>query len=525
MNCKKNILFVAFIFVQAVFAQQARVSAKLDTTAIKIGEQVGYQLQVEADTLAQVVFPKEQSFYPLEVLDSQQIDTFRSQEKIRLVKHYYLTQFDSGRYVIPAQKVLVSGKNFPVDTLHLRVFDVPVDTLKQNLFPIKPILPAKSPPTSWGKILLFCALGLLLIFGAYWLFFRKKKLTEEEKIRLLSPFDRAILGLKNLQKSKFLMESKHKEYYSELTDIIRNYLEEEVHISATESTTDELLAKIQTLLDAGRLHLNQETISDLSKVLRKADLVKFARSRPEDFEAENDRNVVQNIVVKTREALPEPLLDEVQNSDNQYRSGKLKKIIIGSVVGLWIVFLAGGVWLLYQKIYHKVGIEKMLKTEDWVTSVYGFPPVKMASPDVFQRVLLPKNATDTDSFAMEKEDFSAWIDFQKLPRIQGENPEQQLIERIEMLAQQSLQDKLHGSNVLTQQEEYKTASGVGGIKVFGTLDKPVSVGNPQKYNYQQYIFFSPKGYLIVLLFAYENQQKDQGAELVEKIMSSFDLQR
>jgi len=115
----------------------------------------------------------------------------------------------------------------------------------------------------------------------------KKKIENPEEI--LPPFDRALLKLKNLKDSRYLIESNHKEYYSVLTDIIRKYLEEEIHIAATESTTDELLTKLQVFLDAGKLHLSSDVVEELRTVLRKADLVKFAKSKPEDFEAENDR--------------------------------------------------------------------------------------------------------------------------------------------------------------------------------------------------------------------------------------------
>ena len=96
---------------------------------------------------------------------------------------------------------------------------------------------------------------MTVLFSLYWFFIRKKKGQQLDTEAALPPFDRALLKLKNLQNSRYLLESNHKEYYSVLTDIIRKYLEEEIHITATESTTDELLAKLQVFLDAGKLHL------------------------------------------------------------------------------------------------------------------------------------------------------------------------------------------------------------------------------------------------------------------------------
>ena len=139
----------------------------------------------------------------------------------------------------------------------------------------------------------------------------------------LPPFDRALLKLKNLQNSRYLLESNHKEYYSVLTDIIRKYLEEEIHITATESTTDELLAKLQVFLDAGKLHLSSQVMDELRTVLKKADLVKFAKSKPEDYEAESDRKAIESIVVKTNEGLPD--MTQEEDMQDEYQRIRLEK--------------------------------------------------------------------------------------------------------------------------------------------------------------------------------------------------------
>ena len=231
-----------------LLAQEAKVSTEIDKKQILIGEQIKYGITVETDSTNVVQFPEGQTFTPLEMVTASAIDTFRQQERYRLVKEYYITQFDSGAYTIPSQKIRVGDKFFSTDSTLVDVRTVAVDTLKQPMYGIKPIIDVPNPANKTYKWIAII-IGILLVLGflVYWFFFRKKPLTEEEKIKLLPPFERAILELKNLQNSKYLIESKHKEYYSELTDIVREYLEEEVHISAMESTTDELLEKIQLL--------------------------------------------------------------------------------------------------------------------------------------------------------------------------------------------------------------------------------------------------------------------------------------
>ena len=232
-------------------------------------------------------------------------DTLKEAGKFRLEKAYYLTQFDEGKYTIPQQKIQISHKDFYTDSLLVEVHNVAVDTLKQPLYDAKPIAEVTSPSSSHLWLWIVGIVALLLTAAALYFFvFRKKKLSAEEERKKLPPFERAIQDLKDLQNSKYLIESQHKAYYTRLTDIVKEYLEDEVHILAKESTTDELLAKINDLQQTGKLHLSAETISNLKRVLQNADLVKFAKSKPSDNNAEYDRETIERVVIKTKEAIP-----------------------------------------------------------------------------------------------------------------------------------------------------------------------------------------------------------------------------
>ena len=110
-------------------------------------------------------------------------------------------------------------------------------------------------------------------------------------------------ALENKQLDK---QEEYKGYYSEMTDIVKSYLEDEAHIDALESTSDELLAKLELLRDTGNLDLTPETIDHLKEVLLTADLVKFARAMPEERLARMDRTKIEAVVKETQAALPEP---------------------------------------------------------------------------------------------------------------------------------------------------------------------------------------------------------------------------
>ena len=111
LSIKQRHLFVSVLFSFFSFIGFSQVTSSVDSTSIKIGEEIVYSIQVEADSTSVVVFPEGQTFSPLEVIESYKIDTTFEQAKYRLLKKYGLTQFDSGQYTIPQQKVIIGNKH------------------------------------------------------------------------------------------------------------------------------------------------------------------------------------------------------------------------------------------------------------------------------------------------------------------------------------------------------------------------------------------------------------------------------
>ena len=147
------------------------------------------------------------------------------------------------------------------------MFTVEVDTLKQPLHPIKPIIEIDKNNTGWWRPYLWGVLGLISLTALYMAYGRAKKRIEERRKRLL-PFDRAIQELQALEASELIDQEAYKQYYSSLTTIVRSYLEEDANVNAMESTTTELIQKLELLRTAGSLVLQHETISNLKKGVR-----------------------------------------------------------------------------------------------------------------------------------------------------------------------------------------------------------------------------------------------------------------
>ena len=534
---KRILYFILILFVlPTLHAQEVKVATS--TKNIKIGEQIEYKISVQAPADAVVVFPEGQTFGALEMVKTNPTDTLKEKGKFRLEKAYYLTQFDEGKYTIPQQKIQISHKDFYTDSLLVEVHNVAVDTLKQPLYDAKPIAEVTSPSSShlWLWIVLGIVALLLTAAALYFFVFRKKKLSAEEERKKLPPFERAIQDLKDLQNSKYLIESKHKAYYTRLTDIVKEYLEDEVHILAKESTTDELLAKINNLQKTGKLYLSTETINNLKRVLQNADLVKFAKSKPSDNNAEYDRETIENVVIKTKEAIPiveteaetNQIAEEAKvTRPNRKLSRWQKRLIIGlcSLV-LFLIFIFG-----YNKIRLKYfSIYAQYNKVEWVTSDYGYPITELTTPEVLIRkqivdiveyksiidkqytfyygslnsplyimtniITFKKDAQNTAS-QQEGQDGGLTLDPKKVNEI--------------VLSQL---DKAKAKNITTLTEEYTSPSGAKGMKVFGKMSIPDEKDNYFNASYELYSFTENNALQQVLITYIDETDADKIAQRV-----------
>jgi hypothetical protein len=288
---KKQIFYILLFISTISFAQKPMVKAEIDTTSIRIGEQ--FQLKISVDETQNVIIPKIQ-LKGLEVIDSTRIDTIKNS----LIRRYILTGFDSGAFYIPQQQIFVKNQAFLTDSLLINIATIAIDTLKVKKFPIKSI---KKEPYTFDdfRIYIYLILAILAIIGfwIYWFVIRKRKETEDAPTyRTLPPFEEAILRLNELDEKLLWQNNKIKEYYSELTEIVRGYIERELKVPALENTTDEVLAMIKDFKNADSIETSKETIKKLKDLLQEADLVKFAKSKPLAIEIEDDRRDAEFII-------------------------------------------------------------------------------------------------------------------------------------------------------------------------------------------------------------------------------------
>lgn len=480
-----KLLFLGFLmslFSLTSFSQQTNVTAAIDSTRIKIGEQIIYSIEVETDSTNLVVFPEGQSFNPMEVVESLQTDTSRVQHRFRLFKDYALTQFDSGSYTIPRQEILVNGVSYFTDSIPVEVTTVVVDTTKQKMFPIKPAM--EVPSGFQVPVWVWWLLGILaLIAIGFYLFRRRRKKQEEAKN--LPPYERALFELQQLDQSHYLENRQTKEYYSKLTEAVRRYLEDEIHLRAMESTTSELIHDLEIRMAGGGLKLSRETLDDLKKILQRADLAKFANSRPDVITAKGDRSKIEHVIKDTKAAIPEPTEEELLK-DEAYRQEKLKKrrrkrIVMGVLAGVIVIALVvtalvttKGYDYLVDSVFGNP--TKELLEGEWIQSEYGEPSVSIVTPRVLVRgeLDMPQEAEEMmvgdETFIDGSVEGDLYVVVSTVKFREGVKFD--LNTAVEGVYANL--ERKGAKNIIVKDEEFSTIQGVPGRRVFGTL----TINNP-----------------------------------------------
>ena len=291
---KKSLLYIFLLISTISFSQKSSlVLIEIDTTNIRIGEQ--FNLKISVEETDNVIIPKLE-LKGLEVIDSIKVDTIKNS----LIKRYVLTGFDSGSFYIPQQQIFVKNQAYLTDSLLVNVATIAVDTSKIKKFPIKSI---KTEPFIlddfkgyiWIVLLVILAIVLLVYFFG---FRKKKEELQEEIITIIPAFEEAISKLHQLDEKLLWQNNKIKQYYSELTEIVRNYLGRDIEIPTFEQTSDEIIMLIKIQNDEKKLGLSKETLKIITSLLRNADLVKFAKAKPLSNEIEGDRKCAELIIKK-----------------------------------------------------------------------------------------------------------------------------------------------------------------------------------------------------------------------------------
>lgn len=333
-----------FLWQHQLEAQFIEARIQVDTTELRIGETTGLTLTVEHDTKLEVQIPLlSDSIGGMEILDFQAPVETQIEDRTLIQQQLTLIAFDSGYYRIPALDVYYFKKGDTArkatftNAVDLNVFTVEIDTTEA----FKPIKEIEQVPITLSEILAWggVIVGILAIIGGLIWYIRKKQNTPKEEapkvVYKIPPYEIAMRGLAQIEERRLWQKGEIKEYYIELTDVIRTYIEGEFSVPAMESVTHEIIR------DLRGLDVPEGLMKQLCSMLEQADLAKFAKFKPDaddNLQAmEHGRTFLKDsyawkkrveklekekLEVREEKSEERPVLSEAEGSEKSEKRGK-----------------------------------------------------------------------------------------------------------------------------------------------------------------------------------------------------------
>lgn len=301
---KRLLLLLALFFALsgALAAQGVRVSATVDSNRYMIGEWIALQLTIDAPAKSVLRLPDSDDDVENGDYVSAEEAEIESRGDRRLYRQQIVaTVFDTGsialrirvRYTQPGDTTVFEAFS---NAISFEITTVELDT-SQTFKDIKDVLDI---PLGIWDYLLYAAI-LLLIAAAAWFGYRwyKKRLERPVEIAPEPVPDNpahvlALQALESLRERRLWQNGEHKAYQSELTDVLRLYIERRFRVPAMEHPTSEIIPSLAVLgIDADRVERTE-------RVLRVADMTKFARFTPSSMQHEEGMSFAIEFIEATK---------------------------------------------------------------------------------------------------------------------------------------------------------------------------------------------------------------------------------
>ena len=275
------LLIFSFSYFLTYVSAQVTVEARIDSMQMLVGEQTGITIDVSCGAKSVVELPvlqKGQQLVPgVELVKMEAADTTRLDDgkRMQVSRKYVVTAWDSSFYYLPPMKVRVDGKEYETKNLALKVFTVDVDTVHvDQYFGPKDVMDAPFSwddwkPVIWCSVLFFvlCALAAYLIHALR----TGKPLIRIIRRKRKEPAHKVALSeIERIKTERTWAQEDSKEYYTQLTDTLRTYIQERYGFNAMEMTSGEIIDRLTQEND-------EEALAELRELFQTADLVKFAK--------------------------------------------------------------------------------------------------------------------------------------------------------------------------------------------------------------------------------------------------------
>ena len=532
-----NILIICFVSLQSITTNSQSVTATVESASILIGKELSYIIDVKSEKVENIIFPDSTSFTPFELISETKIDTLKREDGFSFSKKYAITSFDEGDYIIPKIKVQIGDKLFSTDSKKITVNLVEVDTTKQGLYDIKPSFDKfssleilKLSLKNNYPIILFIVLLIFIL-----IYFRLKIIRFFNPLLNIKPTLRPIELIKkrlsDLEKTNIDSSADIKSFYSDLTFALRSFFEKEVYDRALESTTGELILKLNNISEIKSFAISKNSINRIEDIFNRADLVKFAKFLPEKNVIQNDLKTINEEIKNLSESLPEPSEEEKLKNINyqklaekKLKNQRLKIVSISIASLLFISFIFSGLVNGFQYTLDKITLNEDLRllNKVWVKSEYGSPGIFVETPDALLRIN-SENEFLYDDFKLDSQFYfsnsNQSIEFfisnySSDSKIEPPNFQSILDLNLDYLEIMGLQ------NMFTKYEEFETKNKAKGLLISGTSDFKIGENKYKSGNYSVVGFLTETGFKTIILLTHESKYIDK---IKERIINSIEV--
>lgn len=350
--------FLAFILLPFCKVQAQSVESSISSMEMLVGEQVELTVTAHAQDTAKVEFPRQlllpSNMEVLQAIEEPAVDEGNGMKRYRC--SYVLTCFEDTLYPLPPVTVTVSGKEYNTRQLALKVLTVDVDTTNyEKYFGPKDVqsFPMSWTDDEWSKLFWMAwgvlALLLILIFLIVRLRSNKPIIARIRIIKRVPPHKKAMKAIEEIKADNVVRADNPKEYYTRLTDTLRQYINERYGFNAMEMTSSEIIERLNNTDDP-------KMLDELRQLFTTADLVKFAKWST--LVNENDANLVNAIdfINQTKqENVPTEEVVKPELTEEQQQSRKMRKVLIAviAVLSLLTVALLAYIgWFIYDLLLY-----------------------------------------------------------------------------------------------------------------------------------------------------------------------------
>jgi len=285
------ILFFALLIITGfnLQAQSLTVDAKIDSTVIVIGSQTALTFQINQQPGQKVISPlfSDTIIGALEIVERPKADTTKADNGNILIKQRYIvTSFNDSLLYIPPYPFVLNGDTVWTKSLSLKVVQpFQIDTASNQIADIKPVM---DPPFNWKAVWRIALIVLLILLIAVLIYILIRRLIQKKPIfdnaepePELPPHVIAIAALDKIKNEKAWQQNRIKQYHTDITDVLRVYIEKVYDVPCMEMTSEEIIANLNHLKFE-----NKTVYSALIQILKLADLVKFAKwdAAPDEHE-------------------------------------------------------------------------------------------------------------------------------------------------------------------------------------------------------------------------------------------------